>query len=161
MIAENEALQPVELIDCDHDLGDFAADGIKLLDWLLERGTLYSVALHTMNPAVRGNMRRLPQRYRDKREKQMSEIYAGGGAGGSFSQTCCFTGPRPKNYPWGEDEAARERVFARPEREIGRGRAFAAFLMRGRPRRGGLPPLQKSLRLVRCVPKSGHKKPYN
>ena len=65
-IAENEASQPVELIDCDHDLGDFAVDGgdgIKLLDWLLERGTLYPVALHTMNPVGRENMRRMLQRY--------------------------------------------------------------------------------------------------
>ena len=52
--------------DCDHDLGDYAADGgdgIKLLDWLLERGTLYPVALHTMNPVGRENMRRMLQRY--------------------------------------------------------------------------------------------------
>ena len=81
----------------------------------------------------------------------MSEIYAGGGAGGSFSQTCCFTGPRPKNYPWGEDEAARERVFARPERQIGRGRAFAAFLMRGRPRRGCHAPFAEKFAPLRSV----------
>lgn len=65
-IAENEKTQPIKLIDCDHDLGDHAADGgdgIKLLDWLLERGTLYPVALHTMNPVGRENMRRMLQRY--------------------------------------------------------------------------------------------------
>ena len=30
----------IELIDCDHDLGDYAkdgGDGIKLLDWLAEK----------------------------------------------------------------------------------------------------------------------------
>ena len=56
----------IELIDCDHDLGVYAADGgdgIKLLDWLLERNTLYPVALHTMNPVGRENMRRMLQRY--------------------------------------------------------------------------------------------------
>ena len=66
VIEENEKTQPIELIDCDHDLGDFFADGgdgIKLLDWLLERNTLYLVALHTMNPVGRENMRRMLQRY--------------------------------------------------------------------------------------------------
>lgn len=66
IIAKNEKTQPIECIDCDHDLGDYAADGgdgIKLLDWLLERGTLYTVALHTMNPVGRENMRRMLQRY--------------------------------------------------------------------------------------------------
>lgn len=66
VIAESETSQTIELIDCDHDLGDYAADGgdgIKLLDWLLERGTLYPVALHTMNLVGRENMRRMLQRY--------------------------------------------------------------------------------------------------
>ena len=66
VIAENEKAQPIEIIDCDYDLGDFFADGgdgIKLLDWLLERNTLYPVALHTMNPVGRENMRRMLQRY--------------------------------------------------------------------------------------------------
>ena len=65
-IAENETSQMIELIDCDHDLGDYAADGgdgIKLLDWLLERGTLYPIALHTMNPVGRENMQRMLKRY--------------------------------------------------------------------------------------------------
>ena len=56
LIAEQETSQPIECIDCDHDLGDYAddgGDGIRLLDWLLERGTLYPVALHTMNPVGR------------------------------------------------------------------------------------------------------------
>lgn len=66
VIAESETSQTIELIDCDHDLGDYAADGgdgIKLLDWLLGRNTLYPVALHTMNPVGRENMRRMLQRY--------------------------------------------------------------------------------------------------
>ncbi len=57
---------PIEIIDCDHDLGDFAADGgdgIKLLDWLAERNTLYPVAIHTMNPVGRLNMQRMLKRY--------------------------------------------------------------------------------------------------
>lgn len=66
VIAEAEKTQPIECIDCDHDLGDYAADGgdgIRILDWLLERGTLYPVVLHTMNPVGRENMRRMLQRY--------------------------------------------------------------------------------------------------
>lgn len=69
LIAEQETSQPIECIDCDHcdhDLGDYAddgGDGIRLLDWLLERGTLYPVALHTMNPVGRDNMRRMLQRH--------------------------------------------------------------------------------------------------
>lgn len=65
-IKQNEQTAVIELIDCDHDLGDFAADGgdgIKLLDWLLERGTLYPIALHTMNPVGRDNMKRMLKRY--------------------------------------------------------------------------------------------------
>ena len=56
----------IELIDCDHDLGDYyldGGDGIKLLDWLCERGTFYPIALHTANPVGRDNMQRLINRY--------------------------------------------------------------------------------------------------
>ena len=57
---------PVEIVDCDHDLGVYSqlgGDGIKLLDWLAERGTFYPVRLHTMNPVGRDNMQRLIDRY--------------------------------------------------------------------------------------------------
>ena len=66
LIAGQETSQTIGCIDCDHDLGDYAddgGDGIRLLDWLLERGTLYPVALHTMNPVGRDNMRRMLQRH--------------------------------------------------------------------------------------------------
>ena len=66
MIEEAERSSSVELIDCDHDLGDYAqdgGDGIKLLDWLAERGTFYPVALHTMNPVGRENMLRTINAY--------------------------------------------------------------------------------------------------
>ncbi len=56
----------IAVIDCDHDLGDYAldgGDGIKLLDWLAENGRFYPIALHTMNPVGRENMRRLVNRY--------------------------------------------------------------------------------------------------
>lgn len=66
VIEEFEQIDPIELIDCDHDLGDYASyggDGIRLLDWLLERDTLYPIRLHTMNPVGRANMQRMLDRY--------------------------------------------------------------------------------------------------
>ena len=56
----------IDLIDCDHDLGDYSSDGgdgIKLLDWLFERQTFYPIILHTANPVGRDNMLRLIKRY--------------------------------------------------------------------------------------------------
>ena len=56
----------IEIIDCDHDLGNYAADGgngIKLIDWLTERKTFYSIRLHTQNPVGRENMQREIDRY--------------------------------------------------------------------------------------------------
>ena len=52
----------IEILDLDHDLGDFSNDGgdaIKLLDWLVERNTLYPIKLHTANPVGRANMQRM------------------------------------------------------------------------------------------------------
>ena len=63
--AEAESID-VEILDLDHDLGDFCNDGgdaIKLLDWLVERGTFYPVKLHTANPVGRSNMERMLARY--------------------------------------------------------------------------------------------------
>lgn len=60
----------IELIDCDHDLGDYAAqggDGIKLIDWLAERKTFYPIQLHTQNPVGRETMQREIDRYWPKR----------------------------------------------------------------------------------------------
>ena len=54
------------LVDCDHDLGDYACDGgdgIKLLDWLAETRQFLPVRIHTMNPVGRENMERLLRRY--------------------------------------------------------------------------------------------------
>lgn len=50
----------IELIDIDHDAGDYAYDGgdyIKLLDWLEETGRNYPVHIHSMNPVGVENMR--------------------------------------------------------------------------------------------------------
>ena len=59
----------IDVIDCDHDLGDFekdGGDGICLLDWLAERKRFYQIALHSMNPVGRANMDRLLERFWDK-----------------------------------------------------------------------------------------------
>lgn len=55
----------IELIDCDHDLGDYAkdgGDGVKLLDWLEETGRNYPIRIHSQNPVGVQNMRRIIQR---------------------------------------------------------------------------------------------------
>lgn len=55
----------IELIDIDHDAGDYAFDGgdyIKLLDWLEETGRNYPIRIHSMNPVGVENMRRIIQR---------------------------------------------------------------------------------------------------
>ena len=60
----------IDVIDCDHDLGEYAWDGgdaIKLIDWLAERGTFYPIELHTMNPVGRENMQREIGRYWNER----------------------------------------------------------------------------------------------
>ena len=49
----------IELIDIDHNAGDFACDGgdyVKLLDWMEETGRNYPVHFHTANPVGRANM---------------------------------------------------------------------------------------------------------
>lgn len=55
----------IELIDIDHDAGDYAYDGgdyIKLLDWLEETGRNYPIRIHSMNPVGVENMRRIIQK---------------------------------------------------------------------------------------------------
>lgn len=50
----------VEIIDIDHDAGQYARDGgdyIKLLDWLEETGRNYPIRIHSMNPVGVANMR--------------------------------------------------------------------------------------------------------
>ena len=55
----------VELIDLDHDAGDYANEGgdyIKLLDWLEETKRNYPIRIHSMNVVGVGNMRRIIRR---------------------------------------------------------------------------------------------------
>ena len=60
-----EKLFPFEMIDIDHDAGDYAqygGDYIKLLDWLEETGRNYPIRIHSMNPVGVANMRAIIQR---------------------------------------------------------------------------------------------------
>jgi hypothetical protein len=55
----------IEILDVDHDAGDYAFDGgdyIKLLDWLEETGRNYPIRIHSMNPVGVANMRAIIQR---------------------------------------------------------------------------------------------------
>ena len=61
---ENE--EEIEILDLDHDLGDYYPDGgdaINLLDWLAERETYYPIKIHTSNPVGRANMERIIERF--------------------------------------------------------------------------------------------------
>lgn len=55
----------IEVIDIDHDAGDYTSDGgdyIKLLDWLEETGRSYPIRIHSMNPVGVANMRAIIER---------------------------------------------------------------------------------------------------
>ena len=55
----------IELIDIDHDSGDYYNDGgdyIKLLDWLEETNRNYTIHIHSMNPVGIENMNRIIKR---------------------------------------------------------------------------------------------------
>lgn len=57
--------QPIELIDIDHDAGDYSRDGgdyIKLLDWFEETNRNFPIRIHSMNPVGVENMRRIIRR---------------------------------------------------------------------------------------------------
>lgn len=56
---------PLEIIDIDHDAGDYASEGgdyIKLLNWLEATGRKYPIRIHSMNPVGVQNMRVIIQR---------------------------------------------------------------------------------------------------
>lgn len=55
----------MEIIDIDHDAGNFAqygGDYIRVLDWLEETGRNYPIRIHSMNIVGCENMRRVIQR---------------------------------------------------------------------------------------------------
>ena len=60
-----EDIEPIKLIDLDHDSGDYfeyGGDYIRLLDWLEETGRNYPIRIHSMNPTGIANMRRIIKR---------------------------------------------------------------------------------------------------
>ncbi len=60
----NESIY-IEVIDIDHDAGEYVNDGgdyIRLLDWLEETGRNYPIRIHSMNPVGVANMRRIIER---------------------------------------------------------------------------------------------------
>ena len=62
----------IELIDIDHDAGDwaeFGGDYIKLLDWFEETGRSYPIHIHSMNPVGVANMRRIIEKNKWKEIK--------------------------------------------------------------------------------------------
>ena len=57
--------EPLELIDIDHDAGEYfqyGGDYIKLLDWLEETDRNYPIHIHSANPVGVTNMRRIIKR---------------------------------------------------------------------------------------------------
>lgn len=64
IIEENK--NNIEVIDLDHDLGDFAKDGgdaICLMDYLVVNELFYILNFHTANPVGLANMKRMYNRY--------------------------------------------------------------------------------------------------
>ena len=64
-ILDREELAPFEMLDLDHDAGDYAKDGgdyIRLLDWLEETGRNYPIRIHSQNPVGVQNMRAIIRR---------------------------------------------------------------------------------------------------
>lgn len=62
---DNNLVDLVEVIDIDHDAGNYASYGgdyIKLLDWLEETGRDYPIRIHSMNSVGVANMRAIIQR---------------------------------------------------------------------------------------------------
>lgn len=64
-ITYNETAPTIEVIDLDHDAGDFAiygGDYIKILDWLEKQGWNIPIKIHSMNPVGIQNMRAIIQK---------------------------------------------------------------------------------------------------
>lgn len=56
----------IEILDLDHDLGDYAScggDGIKLVLWLAENELYLPINVHSANPVGKENMEAIIKRY--------------------------------------------------------------------------------------------------
>lgn len=61
-ISGGKPIYKIELLDIDHDAGEFACDGgdyINILNWLEETGRNYPIHIHSMNPVGIENMKRI------------------------------------------------------------------------------------------------------
>ena len=61
----NNLVDLIEIIDIDHDAGNYACYGgdyIKLLNWFEETGRSYPIHIHSMNPVGVANMRQIIER---------------------------------------------------------------------------------------------------
>ena len=66
---DNNVVDAVELIDIDHDAGNYVKRGgdyIKLLEWLEETGRNYPIRIHSTDTVGVENMRSIIQRNRWK-----------------------------------------------------------------------------------------------
>ena len=62
---DNNMVDEIELIDIDHDAGDYVhcgGDYIKLLDWLEETDRNYPIHIHSQNSVGVQNMRAIIQK---------------------------------------------------------------------------------------------------
>lgn len=62
---DNNLVDEIELIDIDHDAGDYAicgGDYIEILNWLEETGCNYPIRIHSANAVGVENMRRIIRR---------------------------------------------------------------------------------------------------
>lgn len=65
----------VNIVDMDHDAGDYAWDGgdyIALLDWMQEYMIYFPIRIHSMNPIGVANMKRLIES-----DKYMKQYFKG------------------------------------------------------------------------------------
>ena len=63
LAVENEI--DIEILDIDHDVGEWAYDGgdyIKILDWMERNQISIPIRIHSMNPVGVENMRRIIQK---------------------------------------------------------------------------------------------------
>lgn len=64
-IKQNANVVSIELIDMDHDAGDFVCDGgdyIRILDWLETSNLCFNIRIHSQNPVGVQNMRAIIER---------------------------------------------------------------------------------------------------
>ena len=64
-VAEEVLHKTIELVDIDHDSGDYYVDGgdyIELLKWFEETGRNYPIRIHSMNVVGRMNMEAICRR---------------------------------------------------------------------------------------------------